>query len=192
MTQPPARERGVVADTGPLLCLAGAVALMRMYRARWGASTEWVEAVRDELKTQTRRKDGVGGAARRYEGRGAAWLPAPVAFAHDDPEVNEILAQVRAQASKKRSGTADLGEAQSLAHAARGRKVFLTHDEGARQVARGRRVRSATLVDLARIAVEDNRSEAKPLASAFAALRQQGLDAGPYVRSALDLHPRPR
>lgn len=187
---------GHVLDSGPLLCLGGAPRLLQHYKARWAANTAWVEAVRDEMVRHARRDDGVGDAARRYQGTGSRWLGEPAAFSPGDVAVKGVLAEVRRLAAaggrdgaRHAGGKADLGEAQSIVHAGRERMVFLSSDDIARRVSRRCRVRAGTIVDLARVVVADDRSQAKPLSGELLALKRQGIDIGDRVNGHLDLHP---
>lgn len=185
-----------VLDTGPLLCLGAGKPFMTAFLQRCYGRTHWVGAVRDELARQARGSGPLQRAASRYSGRGASWLPSPVDLSGPESaaEVAGVLAEVQrcssvAPQNRKRGMNPDLGEAQSIVHAERTANVLMSHDNAALRVARARRVRAVTLVDLARRLVAEGSHKPAPLVAEFQKLRQTGLDIGGVVNGVLDLAP---
>lgn len=194
-------EATYVADTGPLLCIGGSKGLREAFVYRSHGKTHWVEAVRDELVKHSRGTDAVARAARIYNGTHARWLTVLVLFgAGDESDLMPIKARLKQldEAKAARRGgqpsshpKAHLGEAQSILHAIREQHILLAHDNDARTVARENRVRSATLVDLARRLVSEGKS-ARVLANEFLTLQRDGIDTGEHITGQLDLAPRKR
>ena len=192
-----------VADTGPLLCLGAKAGkpLRDIVIPRCHGKTHWVEAVRAELAHQSKGTGPRAAAARAYNGKGASWLTTVVSFtAADDPALTPIwdhlktLAVAKQRTSRPTSSNprAHLGEAQCILHAGRHGHTLLSHDDDARRVAKQQGVPAATLVDLARHLVAEERASAKQLANGFLELQRDAIDPGEYIRGQLDLTPRRR
>lgn len=191
-----------VADTGPLLCLGDFRALRTIFKQRCHGKTHWVVAVRAELADQARRNDRIAAAAKSYEGRGAAWLTGPIAFAaSDDVALARIRARMRqlAEEAAKRRGEnppadharAHLGETQSILHASRNSLILLTHDGDAHTAAKEHGLRSATLIDIAQQLLFEGVPgiTADSLYRGFISAQSAKIFPGRHLRGPLDLNP---
>jgi hypothetical protein len=191
-------------DAGPMLCLGGSSVMADLYDAHFAADGAIVAVVEDEVRGwasayvapgDPRRIGGVKRAGTAAVARYASTL-FTAAIPTPDPEPTAVLAlrqDLEEHANRKRPGRESrpnehAGEAYSIHEAAQRGVLFVSNDDGARQVAHMRSVAHESFVDVMRRLVKlQQEVNRKQILKEMQRLVLNGVDVGDVVNSVLDL-----
>lgn len=193
---PTSVSKGVVVDTGPLLCFGHIAGGVRLLLTRYHGRLRWTAAVAKEVKghSLTSVRSDMDrqrrAAANRWVGPSAAGLGAPHEF-KERPPVEAIRSLVQAASRRRAGGTADLGESETLLLAKNEQAFALINEDAARRVAPGLEITVHCTLDVLIAEFKDGRLAPRKLQQMYEQLRAADLDPGaflPHPYRARNLH----